>query len=379
MPLYILYLVALWFPLAQGQTPYSLADLEVLAQENSYEEFFKHALDIRPSERQDAWKTYVVKMGDGLSRQTLGKAQITRNDFLKIEKLHLWPVLKSDDVFRLRRQEIGVKYLKQCLKESSPCWDDLKAFWQQDKTDAEIAFKLAELTKPYKDSPYTSWQFLEVSLKSNLSEFYCKKEFVMEALWGKIEIDYIKLGPKGDLLTKIDQTIHPDCMPALLQEAHKRLFSPPKVLDRELAFQVLRSQNKINLELEDFFYVVYLLDTPSQGELFNHSWNRVKVLGGTVNRREAVLKKIKSLDPLPDSIMTSLDQTKKRVVLSHIKTYFPEYLDFYTDQCVGFYGGKGSFPFGNPTINCQEFMNSELAVDLLDDFRIKRFHDVKKI
>jgi hypothetical protein len=375
----LLLFTALFSTLTWAQMSYTLADLEVLVSEDSHTEFFTHALDIRPSERQDAWKGMVSKMGDSFTRKILQKVDVQKKDFQKVEELYGWATLKTDDVYRLRRQEIGLRYLKTCLKESNPCWNDFRAFWERDKGNAETAYRLAELTSGMENSPLSSWSLLEVALKSPLSEFYCKKEFVMDALWGKIEIDYVKLGPEGDLMKKIDQTIHPDCMPVLLGEATKRLYTPPKVFDRELAFQILKSQLKADQAVTDFFYTVYLLDNPSQGELFNYSWNRVRELGGTVSRREVVLKKLRDLDPLPDAIFSTLDQTKRRVVLNHFKTYFPEYLDHYTDQCVKYYGGKGSFPSGNPTIHCQEFMSSDLAPLIIDDFKIKQYQQVRKI
>lgn len=357
--------------------PYGAADLEVLVAEENYKEFFEHALDIRPMERQDAWKNMVHKMGALYSQKVLQKLDLNRSDFIQIEKLYDWPTLKNDDVFRLRRQEIGLKHLKRCLKAANPCWDDLKLFWEKDKSDADTAYKLAEIIQGLPNSPISTWTLLDVALKSGLSEFYCKKDFVMTALWGKIEIDYIKLGPEGDLMKKIDQTIHPDCMPVLLKEAHGRLYHPSKVFDRELAFQIIKSQDKANQEITDFFYTVYLLENPSQGELFNYSWSRIKELGKSSERRERVLNQIKGLDPLPDTILSSLDQTKKRVILRHLKGNFPEYMDFYTDQCVKFYGGKGSFPSGNPTIHCQDFMNSELAPQIIDSYKIDEYHKVR--
>jgi hypothetical protein len=371
--------ILLFSSVCRAQNQYTLADLEVLVQEEGHQEFFQHALDVRPSERQDAWKTMVSKMADVWSRKILQKSEISRKEFQKIEELYAWPSLKTDDIYKVRRQEAGLRYLKTCLKSEKPCWDDLKNFWEKDKTDPDSAFKLAELTSVSPDSPLSTWTLLEVSLKSPLSEFYCKKEFVMSALWGKIEIDYIKLGPEGDLLTKIDQTVHPDCLPQLIGEARTRLYRPKKVQDREIAFQIIKSQMKADQEITDFFYTAYLLDNPAQGELFNYSWNRVKELGGTVERREIVLKKLRSLDPLPDAIMGSLDQTKKKVVLKHLKTYFPEYLDFYADQCIKFFGGKGSFPEGNPTVHCQELMSSEVAHDVLDDWKIKNYNNVRQI
>lgn len=375
----LLLLLSFFLPVTWAASPYTLADLEVLVSEESHKEFFQHALDIRPSERQDAWKSMVSKMGDVYSRTILQKSEISKTDFLKIEELFSWNALKTDDVFKLRRRDIGLTYIRACLKSENPCWNDLKNFWEKDKSDADTAYKLAELVNGMENSPITSWSLMEVALKSPLSEFYCKKDFVMTALWGKIEIDYVKLGPEGDLMKKIDQTIHPDCVPILISEARKRLNTPPKVFDRELAFQILKSQSKADQLTTDFFYTVYLLDNPSQGELFNYSWNRVRELGGTITRRENVLAKLKSLDPLPDAIMSSLDQTKKRVVLNHFKTFFPEYLDHYTDQCTKFYGGKGSFPSGNPTINCQKFMSSELAPLIIDDYKIKQFNSVRSI
>jgi hypothetical protein len=375
----LLLFILLFCSTSRAQTLYTLADLEVLVQEEGLEEFFKHALDIRPSERQDAWKAMVSKMGDAFSRRLLQKSEIERKDFLKMEELYGWATLKADDVFKNRRQQIGLNFIRACLKKDPPCWEDVKTFWEKDQTDPETAFKLAELTSQMENAPLSSWSFLEISLKSPLSEFYCKKPFVMNTLWGKIEIDYIKLGPEGDLMKKIDQTIHPDCLPILVHEARQRLMKPAKVQDRELAFQVLKSQSKADQSITDFFFTVYLLDNPAQGELFNYSWNRIRELGGTVERREAVLKKLRDLDPLPDAILGSLNQTKKRVVLKHFKTFFPEYIDYYTDQCVNYYGGKGTFPAGNPTIHCQEFMNSELAPLILDDFKIKKYHEVRKI
>jgi hypothetical protein len=362
-----------------ARTIYGLNDLEVLVAENSTQEFFEHALDVRPSERLDRWKAMVTKMGDIHSRKILDKAEIEAKDFQNIENLYRIYALKTDDVFKIRRSEIGLRYLKRCLKSQAPCWSDLKIFWENDKTDAETAFKLAELTRQLEGPPLSSWSLLEVALKSPLSEFYCKKEFVMSALWGKIEMDYIKLGPDGDLMAKIDQTIHPDCVPILIEESRKRLYRPPKISDRELAYQILKSQLKAEQEVTDFFLTVYLLDNPSQGELFNFSWNRVKELGDSFERRDKVLKILKRFDTLPDNILGSLDQTKKRVIINHFKTYFPEYLDYYSDECIKFYGGKGTFPKGNPTLHCQDFMSSELAPKVIDQFRIKQYQEVKKI
>jgi hypothetical protein len=383
MTRFLIFLLPIFFTsLCPAVNNYSLNDLKILAQEGSYKEFFEHAQDIRPSLRDEAWKEMVSQMATSWGRKMLEKSKIEREDFLKIESLFNGPTLKKDDVFKLVRNEVGLKYLKECLgtiTSSTSCSEELKLFWENNKTDPEVAFKLSEITLGRPISPYSTWNFLEVALKSPLCEFYSKKKFVLEALWGKLEADYIGTGPGEDLLTKIDKTLHPDCLPELILEAKERLYRPLKIKDRELSFQILKSQNKMDTTLSDFFYTIYLLETPSRGELFNYSWNRIRELGGTVERREAVIKKLTSLDPLPDLIFSSLDQTKKRVVLNHFKTYFPEYLDFYVDQCISYYGGNKKFLNGNPTMHCQDFMNSNLAPLMIEEHRIKKYFEIRKI
>ena len=375
----LLFSILITMTQALAQNTYTLADLEVLTQEGSYEEFLNHALDIRPSERQDAWKGMVSKMSDGYARQILGKSEITKAQFRKIEYLYTWPSLETDDVFRSHRQEIGLRYLKACLKGTDPCWNDVKAFWEADQKNPEIAFKLAELTIAFPEKPIPTWTFLNVALKSPLSEFYCKRDFVLDAIWGKFEIDYIRLGTQGNLLKKIDETVHHDCLFSFNQWTQGKLTRPSKSSDRELAYQILAAQDKINQSVSDFFYTVYLLENPSKGELFNYAWNRLSELSKSMDRREEALKRIKALDPLPDELFASLDDAKKRAVLNHFKSKFPEYLYYYADQCLVYYGGKTAFPNGNPTMKCQNLMESPEAKALIGTDKVERFQQYRSI
>lgn len=375
--LFLLLFLGVQAPYAEAG--YTLADLEVLTQEGNFDEFFAHALDVRPSERQDAWKGMLSKMADGYGRQIRAKNEIEKEQFKKIEGLFAWPALKTDDVFRVHRQEIGMKYLKTCLKGPIPCWEDLKLFWEADQKDPDMAFKLAELTLPFTERPYTSWTFLDVAVKSKLSEFYCKKDFVLEAVWGKLEIDYIRLGTAGNFLKKIDETVHPECLGSLNRFTQMKLDKPDKSSDRELAYQILEAQGKVNAKITDFFYTVYLLENPSKGELFNYAWNRLQELSRSMDRREEVLKKIKSLDPLPDEVFSSMDDSKKRAILGHFKKNFPEYLYFYTDQCLLFYGGKKPFPQGNPTMKCPNLMDTTGAGSIVGEEKIQSFRKIRSI
>ncbi len=358
---------------------YNLADLTVLAQEGPYQEFLDHAHDIRPSERGEEWKSMVTKMALKHANHTLSQSPIPKNAFKKTEELYRWPVLRQDDVYRARRTEIGVRYLKICLSTENPCWEDLQSFWKEDSSDPDMAVSLAEMIKDKKDAPYTLWTLLERPLKTPFSEFYCKKDFVMRTLWEKLSVDYLKLGVNGNFLSKIEETIHADCLPTLVSESKKRVVSPDNEGDRELGFEILKSTGKADQKLRDFFYTLYLLEHPSQGELMNLAWNNLNQLGKSADRRERVMEQLRSLDPLPDNIMGSMDETKRRVVLRHMKANFPEYFDYYSEQCVSYYGGTKKFSRGNPTMKCESLMKSDLAGELLPASKIEQFQSVKKI
>lgn len=362
-----------------AKVDYGLADLEVLVSEGSFDEFFAHAHDVRPSERQDAWKGMVSKMADGLTKKITRGSEVSKQDYQQVERLFHWPSLKDDAVFRGRRQEIGLSYLKHCLKTETPCWKEVKAFWEADSTDADTAFKLAEIIVHKTDSPIPVWTFIDVAVKSPLSEFYCKKDFVLDAVWGKLEIDYIRLGQQGDFLKKIDSTVHPDCLRPLNERAKNQLLRPNRSSDREMAFQFLHAQGKTDQATTDFFYAVYLLENPSKGDLFNLAWNRLSELAKTPARREVTLSKLKALDPLPDELFASLDLAKKRAILNHFNLSFPEYLLYYSDQCVSYYGGRKTFENGNPATRCQDLMNSELGLQYLGKERVDEFNRVRKI
>lgn len=372
-------LLALLVTLPVWGGSYNMADLKALAQEGSHQEFLAHALDIRPSERDEEWKTLVTRMGRGLADEVLKDRPVVPKNFHRIEELYRWPALRSDDVFKSRRMEIGLAHLKVCLLGQTPCWRDLEAFWKEDSSDPDVAVKLAEIVQDRTDAPYKLWTLLERPLQTPFAEFYCKKPFVLKALWEKLELDYLKLTKSARLLSRIEETIHADCLPSLVKEARRRLRVPDSEIDRELSFEILNSTGQGDSSLKDFFFTVYLLEHPGQGELMNLAWNNLSELGKSAERREEVLSEIRKLDPLPDAILGSLDLLKRRAVLRHFKTNFPEFFDFYSHQCLDYYSGAQKFSKGNPTMRCQDLMDSELATELLPASKIDQFKRAKKI
>lgn len=66
-----------------------MADLEILSQEKGYTEYFAHALDIRPSERNERWKEMTILMAENWAKTIKQKAEPTVEDYQQIEKLFL--------------------------------------------------------------------------------------------------------------------------------------------------------------------------------------------------------------------------------------------------------------------------------------------------
>lgn len=357
---------------------YNLEDLKALARDGAYAEFLAHAMDVRPSLRLDEWKKMVIDMAGLYTSHLTKQKNVDQQDFQKIETIYAWPVLRQDDVFRARRHELGVKYLTTCLDENPPCWETFRTFWEADKTNPETAYKLAELIDKNKKAPFSKWEFLTYAVKSNLSEFYCKKPFVQKEIWEEIEKIYINLDRRSDFLKKIDELLHPDCLPSLNELARIKMLSPDKTNDRELAFQILKAQFKATTAVEDLFYTIYLLEKPSQGELFNYSWNRVKLLRSLPQRRDAVIEAFKKLDPIPDEILGSLDETKVRAIFNLFKENFPELVDYYFNQCKAYYSGKTTFTNGNPTLHCRKFVESPRGEALLDHSTLNDFKAIFK-
>jgi len=358
---------------------YTPADLETLVSEGNHAEYLLHARDIRPSLRDDQWKINTSRMADLKAKQILDQARIEYVDLQEIERLYEWPVLQNDDVFNLRRGQIGQKYFSACLKKDVKCSSELMKFWRKNENNPELGFAFAQLAREHSLPGHIIWDFLAPGLRSPVSEFHCKEPHVITEVWGKLGEVHLKLDQKGNFTQKIDSLLHPNCLPYLNNLAQERLKNPETDLDRELAYSILAAQGKNSEKIQDIFFTLYILENPSRGENFNLAWNRLYLLGKNAERRERVLSEIRSMTYLPDGIIESLDPKKKKVVLKHLKANFPEYLDHYLRSCLLFYGGKGPFPKGNPTQNCERLMRSELASYLFENAQIHEFKETIKI
>ena len=354
-----------------------MVDLEALEKEQSYGEFFAHALDIRPSERSDYWKTMVQNMGEGLLKSLLSKNRLERADYQQMENLAGWSVLKTNEFFRLKRQELAMRWFTQCFNEDStadsPCWQDVVTFWEVDRQEPDLAGRLLALLSPrfplsvpQIENPahraralVTPLFILKPVIRSPLAELQCKKAEVQQVVWESLRQQWLNNLKEKSFSAVLNEIAHRDCWPALVPAAHAQWLAGADSDTLTLSYLLLKSQQALTPLEKDLFQVHYLLGSPARGETFNLAWNRIQELAGLPLQREAIMDVLRKWHPLPGNLFMDLDQAKRRTVARHLQRYFPEYLDFYARTCVDFFGGKRRFPQGNPATNCHELF--ELA------------------
>lgn len=385
-------LLATMLPIGWAQSKYSMVDLEALEKERSFKEFFAHALDIRPSERTEYWQTMTRNMGEEYLKSLLQKLQLDHGDYLHMEELTSWPALKNYEFWRLKRQEVAMRWFQQCLKQNptpgAVCWQDLVNFWEADRQEPDLAIKILHLVTPYLAATapneldpthkaralVSDYFILAPLLRSNLSELHCKKPEVQKVVWNKLTGLY-RTNFKSEGFTQLlNQVANKECWIQLEPLMHGMWERGASSDELTLAYLVLRSQNALTAFEQDLFQVTYLLTSPGRGEMMNRAWARLKELSSLPKQRDQILAHLKRWHPLPGDVFGDLDPVKKRALARHFKQNFPEYLDLYAHTCLDYFGGKRSFPEGNPAIYCRELFDlSQTESGLLPQSLIESF------
>jgi hypothetical protein len=358
-------------------SPYSLVDLEALEKENSYAEFFQHALDIRPSERSEYWQTMVKNMAEGMLNTMLKKNRMTPEEFKMVESLSDWPVLKTDEFFKLKRQEVAIKWFSQCFSEDSApeskCWAQFVEFWETEKQERDLTSKLLKLLTPYIQSTtpdvlkpehqarriVNRFFIIKPMVNSNLAELQCKKPEFQEILWEQLKKNWaFSLGQKS-LATLLKNLASLECWKNFAPQAIQTWMKGDDSQELALNFELLKLLKKESETIRYLHSTHYLLTSPSKGDHFNIAWNRIQELGKKPLKREEIRGILEGWKSYPGETFKTSEQSKKNVIIRHFAKNFPEYLDLYSHTCIDFFSGKKSFPSGNPATNCRDFF--ELA------------------
>jgi hypothetical protein len=365
----------------RAETSYSLKDLEALEKEKAYQEFFKHASDIRPSERNEYWKEMVANMAEGYLKSLKSKLILKREDFKTTQELALWPALAENEFFKIHRADLSLKWLEQCLSDDaspeSACWRDLTDFWQSPKAFVDLVPKLLRLLKPYLQSSVpdplnpkhrarsvvSEYFIVAPILFSELAELQCQKPEFQEILWTKLKTQWSSELSSTGLKQLLGTLAVNECWKKLVPTAQALLSRGGLNEDTRLGREFLKSLNALHSPFQEFYSLNYLLGFPLKGEDFNHSWALVQKLGKNVTKREVLMQQISTWERLPGEVFTQNDDTKKRAILRHLALNFPDYVDYYAHTCLNFYTGAKSYPQGNPALHCKEFFTTAKEID----------------
>ena len=345
---------------------YSMKDLEFLANERNYQEFFGHAQDIRPAHRGERWQAMVKAMAHAYLKQHSTPDTYRQDTYQMALKLNSWPILHQDLEFQRWYGEFGRGYFAHCLRQRgrrSQCLELLYAYFGQGmKLPRQALSYLQLLAQQVPPLNARSYRLVKSLLQSPRQAQHCKHPLVKGAVIRELKrITYPSLSA---LKAWIAGKVSAPCREALATLLRKDLISP-QFSRALLAFDILHASEQLSVAQRDFFLTRYYLNETVQGERLNLSWNTLKSLARDFGRRKKVLDQLQSLDPLPDKLFNLPSSPHKDIFMDHLAKNFPEYLDHYAKTCLRYLRSEGEFPQGNPTVHCHQVMADRRAKNWL--------------
>ncbi|MCB9093695.1 MAG: hypothetical protein H6621_01390 [Halobacteriovoraceae bacterium] len=377
-------LCAILIPLSSTFGAYKIEDLEQLAKNKEFREFFLHAKDIVPQNRGDRWEKLIKKSADQyLTTFDPENLIVPRIDFDIFMEIQAWPAIRSNETLLLKLNQYSLFYLESEIKlitkkseqEIVELKNILHQFWKNNKQFFNLGYQIAlslyafkeEATKPQSAlthliSPYPDFMaylylFTEQAYKSPVSHVFCDSSMSQNIISYKfqelLEKQQTLLDDNFDI--KISQFVNRKCWetyrPYLFEIISQKNSAHDK---KEMAFKLIQLDRSLPSEQKTFAAILYLLDGPQKSELYNLSWNRLMDLKKEPESRNSIAAKISNLDPVPDNLFSQTKNIQHILLTKNLAQYFPELFESYSSKCLEYLEGKGSFKKGNPTIHCKD-------------------------
>jgi len=347
---------------ANISTLYNLRDLEILAEEKNFREFFKHAQDIRPIDRNKQWKEMLRTMATGMISDYLLKKRLDKAHYNRVEALMDGPALKNDEVFLRKREEFALHHLAQCFAHSPNkdlCQATLEQFWNSTAAGPakqDLGVQIVQLLQRFK-IPGRYWQYIKNSVKGQLSQMICRKKIIQSIVLA--EMTKVIEHTEKEILREIqlEKLASNECWDIMIPDIKGSLSTGPRRM-QEALYTLLKLRAKLSKEEENLFLTRFILDGPYNGAIFNRAWNTLKKLGESYQTRKKVLEHLTAADPLPDQLFEYSSLARNKIIINHLHRNMPEYLDHYARTCISFYQGSKKFPLGNPTLYCRNLFQA---------------------
>jgi hypothetical protein len=352
---YLLILSA-YSSIASTSNVYTIDDLKVLAEGNSYREFLAHAKDIAPTKRDKQWRRLVVSQAIGLVDELRSEKNFKKKSFKLAESIASWTILKRDEFYQIKRDAYALSYFNHCFTHASQiklCRRELLAFWQRSLKKPDTGFKLATLLQGFLPTS-EKWSLIKEVMTQADSHFYCQKPLILNTFITHLTSLELEITNNIARKFKLQAMADIKCWNALLPQIKQELWTLPPTEGRNL-YHTLISFNQLNQTDQDLWLTLYLLDNPVVGDLFNIAWNRLKELGSQFKRRHAVHQRLRTNEPLPGNSFNH----KSLSITRHFNRYFPEYIATYAKTCVDYLEGNKHFNYGNPTIYCDQLFTRD--------------------
>lgn len=358
---------------------YKMEDLEILFEQKSFKEFLDHAHDIRPSLRKKLWKDMLSSMAQGRVQRLIELNAYSSKSFKEIETYSSWNSLQDDPFYLEVRGSYLLSYLKTCFankEKEETCWQDFSKAWTLKPLLPHHVF---ELTKSLDDEQVKKiYPELKNFFSLPSSGYLCQVKALYPHLAHTLVLLSLKEKESGGLRKKVLREFHEECLNSLYPKIKKALKTGANHSEIDL-LPLLKAFKQLSPHEEAIIHISYLLENPVSGDLFNKSWTTMIMLKERGRLRDTVLEDLKNRRHLPDKIFSLPDKRKKHTIARELKKSLPEYLDFYAKNCLAYYNGKTSFPYGNPTKNCFNFLEIAQKEDLLPQTVLDKLSKIKKL
>ena len=341
--------------MAQNSRFYTMTDLVVLESEKNTDEFFKHYLDIRPSERQKQWREITQNIGVIWIERLISDKKFDRETFnLVEERSKTYPFL-DDELFQFTKRKYLTPYFKKCFDQLNPtekkCTDDLDRTLLTTLLESEWSYGIltAHLNKL---TPAQVKKLNTVILQSPDALIFCGKKDYFQVLLRQYIED--KLSENLVLKNQNLSLISRACRLKIKNYQSEALNNSPsyKRLD---SFLFLEELGNITEKERELFYISYILDNAEIGDTLNLAWNFVQSLSENYKKRENLLKEIKSLPTLPGlGVFKNPNYERNAAIIELFNKNFPEYIDTYATNCLKLLNGD---KLDNKVSACHEFFS----------------------
>ena len=353
---------------------YSLADLQVLSDNNEFREFFSHAKDVLPSKRKRKWRDLVIGEAKSYVDYLRSSKNYEMNSWNEIEKISSWTQLKYDNFYQIKLNSYAKSFFENCFVsyQQNICLSKMNKFWQTSNKDSDLGYHFSKLASGLVQEELT-WSFVNDIIKNQEGHYYCDKPLITDKLAQHLQVltRTQVFSFKGKV--KLQNMATAKCWKKMIPALKATMISLPASESNGIYF-ALNSLKQLNQKETDLWLTRYLLDKPQVGDTFNQAWNRVKELGSDFKRREAVLNSLTSLNRLPDESFSN----ESKAIIRHFNRYFPEYISNYAKTCLSYLEGTKIFEFGNPTPSCKNFFDQKNKKFISRNLR-ERFTKAKRL